>query len=114
MQAHQGLQHAMANRPPQPQYAPQPQYQQPYQQGHPPQQPMQQPMLQQPIVINAPGYGAMPYRAEKDYLTEALITLVLYYVGAGIIGLGANIIFLMNANRDRNNGVVTRNAGCLQ
>src|SRR5690348_4735820 len=58
VQAHQGLQRAMANRPPQPQqvqYAPQP-YQQPY-----PQQP-QQPYMQQPIVINTPGgYPAMPY-----------------------------------------------------
>lgn len=108
VQAHQGLQRAVANRPPQ-----QPQYAQPY----PQQQQYQQPYMQQPIVINAnapAGYGAMPYRPEKDYMGEAFITLLLYFVGAGIIGLIANVLFLMNASRDRNNGIVTHNVGCLQ
>lgn len=63
----------------------------------------------QPVIVNAPVY-----RPEKDYIGEAFITLLLYYVGAGIIGLIANVIFLSNASRDRRQGVPTRNVGCLQ
>ena len=65
-------------------------------------------------------YGPYPppspyaYRPEKDYLGEALITLVLYYIGLGIVGLIVNIVFLGNARRDQNMGIVTRNVGCLQ
>ncbi|MBN1429057.1 MAG: hypothetical protein JXB07_11775 [Anaerolineae bacterium] len=57
-----------------------------------------------------------PYvqRPEKDYLGEAFITLVLYYVGLGIVGLVVNIVFLGNARRDQSVGIVTRNVGCLQ
>jgi hypothetical protein len=54
------------------------------------------------------------YRPEKSYLGEAFITLILYYLGFGLIGLIANIIFLGNARRDERQGVVTRNVGCLQ
>lgn len=54
------------------------------------------------------------YRPEKDYLGEALITLVLYYVGLGIVGLIVNIVFLGNARRDQSVGIMTRNVGCLQ
>jgi len=54
------------------------------------------------------------YRPEKNYLGEALLTLVLYYLGFGIIGLIANILFLNNANRDERMGIITRNAGCLR
>ncbi|MBN1312499.1 MAG: hypothetical protein JXB30_13880 [Anaerolineae bacterium] len=53
-------------------------------------------------------------RPEKDYLGEALITLVLYYVGFGLIGLIVNIVFLGNARRDQSMGIATRNVGCLQ
>ncbi len=62
-------------------------------------------------------YGPRPpmyYRPEKDYLGEAFITLLLYFVGMGVAGLIANIIFLNNARRDQNQGVNTRNVGCLQ
>lgn len=59
--------------------------------------------------------GAAPvYRPEKSYLGEAFITLLLYYLGFGLIGLIANILFLNNARRDERTGVVTRNVGCLQ
>jgi hypothetical protein len=54
------------------------------------------------------------YRPEKDYLGQALITLVLYYVGLGIVGLIANIMFLNSARRDERQGIATRNVGCLQ
>jgi uncharacterized membrane protein len=57
-----------------------------------------------------------PYvqRPEKDYLGESLITLILYYIGFGIVGLIVNIVFLGNARRDQSVGIVTRNVGCLQ
>lgn len=54
------------------------------------------------------------YRPEKSYLGEAFITLILYYLGFGVIGLIANLIFLSNARRDERQGVVTTNVGCLQ
>jgi hypothetical protein len=54
------------------------------------------------------------YRPEKNYLGEAILSLVLYYLGFGIIGLIANIIFLNNARRDERMGIITHNAGCLQ
>lgn len=54
------------------------------------------------------------YRPEKSYLGEAFITLVLYYLGFGLIGLIANLIFLSNARRDERQGVITSNVGCLQ
>jgi hypothetical protein len=56
----------------------------------------------------------MHYRPEKSYLGEALLTLILYYLGFGVIGLIANIIFLSNANRDERMGMLIRNKGCLQ
>ncbi len=59
-------------------------------------------------------YPPVQYRPEKSYLGEALITLVLYYLGFGLIGLIANIIFLNNANRDERQGLLVRNKGCLQ
>lgn len=59
-------------------------------------------------------YPPIQYRPEKSYLVEALITLVLYYLGFGLIGLIANIIFLNNANRDERQGLLVRNKGCLQ
>lgn len=67
--------------------------------GYPPQYP------QQPAPV---------YRPQKSYLTEAIIALVLYYLGFGIIGLIANIMFLNNANRDERQGVDVENKGCLQ
>jgi hypothetical protein len=57
---------------------------------------------------------APAYRLEKSYLAEAFITLILYYLGFGLIGLIANIIFLSNARRDERQGVITSNVGCLQ
>jgi hypothetical protein len=53
------------------------------------------------------------YRPEKNYIGEAFITLVLYYVGFFVVGLIANIIFLNNANRDERQGLLVRNKGCL-
>jgi Trk-type K+ transport system membrane component len=76
--------------------------------------------LQQPERKNMQPYAPYPppqpygYRPEKDYLGEALITLVLYYVGLGIVGLIVNIVFLGNARRDQSMGIMTRNVGCLQ
>ena len=52
--------------------------------------------------------------ALKHFLLRALITLLLYFFGVGLIGMIANAVFLMNANRDRENGIVVRNVGCLQ
>ncbi len=57
---------------------------------------------------------APAYRPEKSYLAEAFISLVLYYLGFGLIGLIANLIFLSNARRDERQGVITSNVGCLQ
>jgi hypothetical protein len=57
---------------------------------------------------------APAYRPEKSYLGEAFITLILYYLGFGLIGLIANLIFLSNARRDERQGVITSNVGCLQ
>jgi hypothetical protein len=54
------------------------------------------------------------YRPEKDYLAEALITMLLYLLGFGIIGFIANIVVLRNANRDEARGVYVHNKGCLQ
>lgn len=54
------------------------------------------------------------YRPEKNYLAEALLTLLLYYLGFGVVGLVANIIFLNNANRDEVRGIYVQNKGCLQ
>ena len=54
------------------------------------------------------------YRPEKSYLGEAFITLILYYLGFGLIGLIANILFLSNARRDERQGMLTQNVGCLQ
>ena len=59
-------------------------------------------------------YVERPGSPEKSYLSEAFITLILYYVGFFIAGLIANIIFLNNAKRDRSQGVTTTNVGCLQ
>jgi len=57
----------------------------------------------------------MYYRPpEKNYIGEAFLTLALYYLGLGIVGLIANIIFLNNANRDMRQGLYVRNKGCLQ
>jgi hypothetical protein len=57
---------------------------------------------------------APAYRPERSYLGEAFITLILYYLGFGLIGLIANLIFLSNARRDERQGVITSNVGCLQ
>jgi hypothetical protein len=54
------------------------------------------------------------YRPAKSYLGEAFITLILYYLGFGLIGLIANLMFLSNARRDERQGVITQNVGCLQ
>lgn len=62
----------------------------------------------------APPPYRYEYRPEKNYLGQALLTLVLYYVGLGIIGLIANIMFLSSARRDERQGIITRNVGCLQ
>jgi hypothetical protein len=105
-QAQVGLERSIAARQQaQPMPYAQPQYYQ--QQYMPPQQPM---------IINQPGqmYAQQPYRYEKDYMGEALITLLLYYIGAGIVGFIANLIFLNNAKNDQQRGVATRNVGCLQ
>lgn len=77
---------------------------------------MQQPVPAQPMYVQAaPVYvAAAPIRYEKDYLPEALISLVMYFIGGGIIGLILNIIFLANANRDQQQGIPVRNAGCLK
>jgi hypothetical protein len=71
-------------------------------------------MAEYPPQQPAPPPYAYPYRPEKDYLGQAFITLILYYVGLGIVGLIANIMFLNSARRDERQGVVTRNVGCLQ
>jgi thiosulfate reductase cytochrome b subunit len=54
------------------------------------------------------------YRPAKSYLGEAFITLILYYLGFGVIGLIANLLFLSNARRDERLGLITQNVGCLQ
>ncbi len=69
--------------------------------------------MQQPYAPYPPPQP-YAYRPEKDYLGEALLTLVLYYVGLGIVGLIVNIVFLGNARRDQSMGIMTRNVGCLQ
>jgi hypothetical protein len=103
-QAQVGLERSMAARAQQqPMPQAQPVY---YQQPYPPQQPM---------VVYPPGQMyAQPYRYEKDYIGEALVTLLLYYIGAGVIGFVANLIFLNNAKNDQRRGIITRNVGCLQ
>jgi hypothetical protein len=63
----------------------------------------------QVLVVDRPGYVR-----EKSYLGEAFLTLALYWIGLFIAGLIANIIFLGNARRDRQWGVITTNVGCLQ
>jgi len=63
------------------------------------------------ILSPSAPYG---YRPEKDYLGEAFIALILYYVGLGIVGLIVNIVFLGNARRDQSVGITTRDVGCLQ
>jgi hypothetical protein len=70
----------------------------------------------QPVYVQAaPVYvPAAPVRYEKDYLPEALIALVMYFIGGGIIGLILNLVFLANANRDQQQGIPVRNAGCLK
>lgn len=60
-----------------------------------------------------PPQQPMYYRPEKNYMGEAFLTLLLYYVGLGIVGLIANVIFLNNANRDERQGMYVRNKGCL-
>jgi hypothetical protein len=112
-QAQAGLQRALSMRP-QPRPQPQPV---PYQPQYPPQgQYSPYPIQQQPPGMNYPAPIYPPYGVpyEKDYIGEALITLLLYYVGAGVIGFIANLIFLNNAKNDQRRGVMTRNVGCLQ
>ncbi len=53
-------------------------------------------------------------RPVKSYLVESLLTLVLYYVGLGIVGLVVNLLFLRNARRDEDSGVEVTEKGCLQ
>lgn len=53
------------------------------------------------------------YRPSKSYLGEAFLSLVLYYLGFGVIGLIANVIFLNNAKRDERQGMIVENKGCL-
>ncbi len=53
------------------------------------------------------------YRQEKDYIGQAFIALLLYYVGLWFGGLIANIIFLNNAKQDERMGYLVRNKGCL-
>jgi hypothetical protein len=65
------------------------------------------------MAVQSPGAPPLDL-PEKSYLGEAFITLLLYYLGFGLIGLIANILFLNNARRDERTGVVTRNVGCLQ
>lgn len=139
LEAHAGLQRALANtapmRPTPPPIAgtvieqplrqqpppspPQSPYVQPYSQPQQYQQQpyQQQPYIQQPIVINAGvpagGINAMQFRPTKDYLPEALLTLALYVFGVGVFGVIANVVFLMNARRDRDNGIETYSVGCL-
>ena len=60
-----------------------------------------------------PPQQPMYYRPEKSYLGEAFLTLALYYLGVGVVGLIANIMFLNNANRDERQGMLVRNKGCL-
>jgi hypothetical protein len=53
------------------------------------------------------------YRQEKNYIGQAFIALILYYVGLWVAGLIANIIFLNNAKEDERMGYIVRNKGCL-
>nr|MBN1228219.1 hypothetical protein [Anaerolineae bacterium] len=66
-------------------------------------------------MYGAPQGYPPPYyqRPTKSYLGEAFITLILYYVGAGVLGLIANIIFLSKANNDQRSGMQVENKGCL-
>ncbi|MGF1505591.1 MAG: hypothetical protein GYB64_06140 [Chloroflexi bacterium] len=61
--------------------------------------------MPQPVVVQ---------QTTKDYLLEAVLTALLYWVGAGIVGLVANILWLNQANRFQREGVPVRNKGCLQ
>ncbi|NDJ53534.1 MAG: hypothetical protein GYB68_10680 [Chloroflexi bacterium] len=49
----------------------------------------------------------------KSFLAEAIVTWLLYYIGLGVVGLGANIYFLIAANRYREAGYEVQNGGCL-
>lgn len=73
-----------------------------------------QPAQTQEQVYHQPQQVVVTVRQEKDYLGWAVLSLILYYFGFGIIGLIANVVLLGNARQDRNRGIETRNVGCLR
>lgn len=95
--------------PPQPQPAPPPAQAPPVVVVQPQSSPPPAAPQPQVLVVDRPGYVR-----EKSYLGHAFLTLALYWFGFYIAGLIANLIFLGNARRDRQWGVITTNVGCLQ
>ncbi len=61
-----------------------------------------------PLPANSGGL-----RPPRNLMGEAFVTLVLYYVGLGVSGFIANLYFLRRAQRERDEGLPLKNAGCL-
>ncbi len=53
------------------------------------------------------------WRPAHNYLSEAFLTLALYYLGLGVSGFVANIYFLRRAQQEASSGIPVRNVGCL-
>lgn len=66
-----------------------------------------------PSVPQAQPISATPIYT-KDYMGEALLTLLLYYLGFGLFGIIANVLFLNGARDKQASGIPVKNVGCLQ
>jgi hypothetical protein len=59
-----------------------------------------------------PGPHDTPH-PPKSYLSEAFLTLALYYLALGIGGFIANFYFLRQMRLDREAGIPAKYGGCL-
>ena len=59
---------------------------------------------------NSRGYTI----GRRDFTTPAIVTLVLYFVGFGLVGLIANVVYLNQAKRvEADTGEAPEGKGCL-
>lgn len=69
------------------------------------------------ITVSAKGMGdevIKAIHASKSYVSMALITLLLYYIGFYVVGLVANLIFISQANESKRiSGSEPSGRGCL-
>lgn len=70
-------------------------------------------MRVEPLVPDDRSPESGDWRPAHNYLSEAFLTLALYYLGLGVSGFIANIYFLRRARQEASSGIPVRHVGCL-